>query len=98
MLNVEDWAEIRRLWRAEKMPIKVIARVVGVFEEHSEEGVWRLTSRRCMPGRVGGRNDLTRGQLVADHARVWARLDHSTISSTTSSVILETVSLDTEAP
>ena len=34
--------------------IKVIARVVGVFEEHSEEGVWRLTSRRCMPGRVGG--------------------------------------------
>ena len=46
-----------------------------------------------MPGRVGGRNDLTRGQLVADHARVWARLDHSTISSTTLSVILETVSL-----
>jgi hypothetical protein len=36
---MEDWAEIRRLWRAEKMPIKVIARVVGVFEEHSEEGV-----------------------------------------------------------
>ena len=29
MLCVEDWAEIRRLHRAEKMPIKVIARVVG---------------------------------------------------------------------
>jgi transposase len=27
---VEDWAEIRRLHRAEKMPIKVIARVMGV--------------------------------------------------------------------
>ena len=26
---MEDWAEIRRLHRAEKMPIKVIARVVG---------------------------------------------------------------------
>jgi transposase len=26
---VEDWAEIRRLHRAEGMPIKVIARVVG---------------------------------------------------------------------
>jgi len=26
---VEDWAEIRRLYRAEKMPIKVIARVMG---------------------------------------------------------------------
>jgi len=28
-LDVEDWAEIRRLHRSEKMPIKVIARVVG---------------------------------------------------------------------
>ncbi len=30
MLTVEDWAEIRRLHRAEGMPIKVIARVLGV--------------------------------------------------------------------
>lgn len=30
MLSVEDWAEIRRLHRAERMPIKVIARVHGV--------------------------------------------------------------------
>ena len=30
MLSVEDWAEMRRLHRAEKMPIKVIARVMGV--------------------------------------------------------------------
>jgi transposase len=29
VLSVEDWAEIRRLHRAEGMPIKVIARVVG---------------------------------------------------------------------
>jgi len=29
VLNVEDWAEIRRLHRAEVMPIKVIARVMG---------------------------------------------------------------------
>jgi transposase len=28
-LVVEDWAEIRRLSRAEEMPIKVIARVMG---------------------------------------------------------------------
>ena len=26
---MEDWAEIRRLYRAEKLPIKVIARVMG---------------------------------------------------------------------
>ncbi|MEV4383904.1 IS21 family transposase [Streptosporangium sp. NPDC049644] len=30
MLSVEDWAEIRRLHRAEGMPIKAIARVMGV--------------------------------------------------------------------
>ena len=30
MLTVEDWAEIRRLHRAEGMPIKVIARALGV--------------------------------------------------------------------
>ena len=30
MLSVEDWAEIRRLRRAEGLPIKVIARVLGV--------------------------------------------------------------------
>ena len=29
MLSVEDWAEIRGLHRAERMPIKVIARVMG---------------------------------------------------------------------
>jgi transposase len=30
MLSVEDWAEIRRLHRAEEMPIKAIARVLGI--------------------------------------------------------------------
>ena len=30
MLSVEDWAEIRRLHRAEKMPVKAIARMLGI--------------------------------------------------------------------
>src|ERR1700748_2747742 len=30
VLNVEDWAEIRRLRRAEQMPIAEIARVMGI--------------------------------------------------------------------
>jgi transposase len=30
VLNVEDWAEIRRLHRSEGQPIKVIARVMGI--------------------------------------------------------------------
>jgi transposase len=30
VLSVEDWAEIRRLYRAEKMPIRAIARTMGI--------------------------------------------------------------------
>lgn len=30
MLSVEDWAEIRRMHRAEGLPMKVIARTLGV--------------------------------------------------------------------
>ena len=30
MLSVEDWAEIRRLYRAEQIPIKAIARLLGI--------------------------------------------------------------------
>ena len=30
MLSVEDWAEIRRLHRAEGLPIRMIARTLGV--------------------------------------------------------------------
>ena len=30
MLSVEDWAEIRRLHRSERLPIKAIARLMGV--------------------------------------------------------------------
>jgi transposase len=30
VITLEDWAEIRRLHRAEKMPIKAIARMLGV--------------------------------------------------------------------
>jgi len=30
VLSVEDWAEIRRLHRAERVPIKVIARTLGI--------------------------------------------------------------------
>ena len=38
MLSVEDWAEIRRLHRAEGMPIKEIARVLGCLAEHGADG------------------------------------------------------------
>jgi DNA invertase Pin-like site-specific DNA recombinase len=30
VLSVEDWTEIRRLHRAEQMPVKAIARAMGI--------------------------------------------------------------------
>jgi len=44
VLHVEDWAEIRGLHPAERLPIKVIARLMGIsrdLEEHGEGGVGR---------------------------------------------------------
>ncbi|HJU01196.1 MAG TPA: IS21 family transposase [Actinomycetes bacterium] len=39
MLSVEDWAEIRRLHRAERMPIKQIARVLGISKNTVKRAV-----------------------------------------------------------
>jgi hypothetical protein len=41
VLSVEDWAEIRRLHRAKRVPVKVIARVLGCSKNNGEEGVGR---------------------------------------------------------
>jgi hypothetical protein len=44
VLSVEDWAEIRRLHRVEQMPVKAIARAMGIsrndagLEEHGTGG------------------------------------------------------------
>ncbi len=46
MLSVEDWAEIRRLHRAEGIPIKQIARVLGV-----SRNTVRAALRRAEPPR-----------------------------------------------
>ena len=54
MLSVEDWAEIRRLHRAEGMPIKAIARVLGCLEEHGAGGVGVGGAAAVSSGRPAG--------------------------------------------
>ena len=46
MLTVEDWAEIRRLHRAEGMPIKVIARIMGI-SKNTVKAALRAAARRA---------------------------------------------------
>ena len=43
-MSVEDWAEIRRLHRAEGIPIKQIARVLGGLAEHRADGSARRSA------------------------------------------------------
>ena len=54
---MEDWAEIRRLHRAEGMPIKVIARTLGIAREHGACGAGggRAAEVCADAGGVGGR-------------------------------------------
>jgi DNA invertase Pin-like site-specific DNA recombinase len=46
VITVEEWAEIRRLHRAEKMPIKAIARMLGI----SKNTVRRVSASGMGPG------------------------------------------------
>ena len=79
MLDVEDWAEIRRLSRAEVMLIKVNLRVMGVLGERSEEGVggrrparlWRPARRQAPFSRRTDfpRRQLRRGRVSCDRNR-----------------------------
>ena len=54
-MSVEDWAEIRRLHRSEGMPIKAIARGMGVAAEYGAACVGRLRGRRSISGCGVGR-------------------------------------------
>jgi transposase len=55
VLNVEDWAEIRRLRRSEGLPIKVIARVMGISKNTVKAALASdgpPAYRRCGPGSI----------------------------------------------
>lgn len=53
MLSVEDWAEIRRLHRSEGMPIKAIARVMGVSKNTVRAALRREVAPRYARPRRG---------------------------------------------
>jgi hypothetical protein len=55
-LAVEDWAEIRRLARAEKMSISEIARVQGISRNTVKAALRCATRRRSMSASRAGRS------------------------------------------
>jgi transposase len=69
LLSVEDWAEIRRLHRAEKVPIKEIARRLGISRNTVREALRSTTppryERRPMPSALDAVDSEIRAQLAA---------------------------------
>ena len=60
MLSVEDWAEIRRLRRSERLSISEIARVMGIARNTvkaalASEGIRRGVGLVCKNYPVGGK-------------------------------------------
>jgi transcriptional regulator with XRE-family HTH domain len=69
LLAVEDWAEIRRLRRAEGLPIKTIAKTLGISRNTvrsalASEGPRRYV-RKAMGSAVDAFEDAIRAQLSA---------------------------------
>src|SRR4029077_16025182 len=55
VLSVEDWAEIRRLHRAEGLPIKAVARVLGISKNTVKAALaadWPPKYQRPRPGSI----------------------------------------------
>jgi transposase len=62
-LNVEDWAEIRRLHRAEQMPIKAIARKLGISKNTVRRALRLAEPPRYVRKPVGSIVDAVEGQI-----------------------------------
>jgi hypothetical protein len=68
LLSVEDWAEIRRLRRAEGLPIKMIARTLGISRNTvgaalASDGPPKY-ERKPVGSAVDAFEDAIRGELV----------------------------------
>jgi transposase len=65
VINVEDWAEIRRLHRAERMGIKAIARRMGVARNTVREALRSDLPPRYERERKGSIVDAVEGEILA---------------------------------
>ena len=64
MINVEDWAEIRRLHRARRMGIKAIARRMGIARNTVREALGSDVPPRCERHRKGPIVDAVEGEIL----------------------------------
>ena len=73
MLSVEDWAEIRRLRRSEKLPISEIARVMGISRNTVKSALacdWPPKYQRQAKGSVADAVELRIRELLQVYPRM----------------------------
>ena len=81
MLGVEDWAEIRRLHRAEGMPIKVIARTVGVSRNTVRSALASDGRRRYVRRPAGSLADVVEPR-IRELLKAWPMMPATVIAGT----------------
>ncbi|GDY34075.1 IS21 family transposase [Gandjariella thermophila] len=79
MLSVEDWAEIRRLHRSERLPIKAIARVLGVSRNTVRAALASGGPPRYQRRRGGSIVDAVE-PLIRELLRVYPRMPATVIA------------------
>ncbi|MBF8194563.1 IS21 family transposase [Nonomuraea sp. K274] len=79
MITVDDWAEIRRLHRAEKMPIKAIARMLGISKNTVRRAVRAIEVPKYERAATGSIVDAVEPQIRAQ-LELDARMPATTIA------------------
>jgi transposase len=79
VLNVEDWAEIRRLHRAEQLPIKAIARVMGISKNTVKKALASDGPPRYVRAPTGSIVDAVEPQ-IRELLRAWPTMPATVIA------------------
>ena len=79
-MSVEDWAEIRRLYRSEGMPIKAIARVMGVGRNTVRRALESDGRRKYRRASRGSLVDAVEPQ-IRELLRAWPTMSATVIAA-----------------
>ena len=79
MISVEDWAEIRRLHRAEQMPVRAIARQLGISRNTVRRAI-ADDARRSTSGRRRARSSTSVEPQIRELLQQWPDMPATVIA------------------
>ena len=96
MLSVEDWAEIRRLRRAEGLPIKVIARMLNISKNTVKSALADDAPPKCERPARGSIVDEVEPR-IRELLQVYPSMPATVIALAAASVVAVAASMATSA-